>query len=390
MNIAIYNGNLKPTTFVLRLAKVVSEEHTVLVSGTSTKLFKHKDNGISYLPTDSSHKLILLFQVAFKCLTFLCRHPKICKRFISILRKSNKPIKTKLKQFLIWSKFISHKVEVVHIQWASHIYFFEELLEDSFFKTMVSLRGRLINITPLADADVKLLYQKTFPKVDQFHAVTHDIKKQAMIYGAHQDKIKVIYSGVEVETFEPFAKKEYSKGDTLNILSVGRQHWKKGYNYALEAIKRLLENDVKVSYTIIGAADAEEIIYTVHDLKINAHVTLTSKMDYSDVLKKMQSADVLVLPSVSEGLANVVIEAMALGLPVISTDAVGMSELVIHNETGLLYDNRNVKDLTEKIMSFNTMPLNQIQQMSDAALQKIIEQHNWKTFKQRFNDFYRC
>ncbi len=390
MKIAIYNGNLIPTTFVLRLAQVVSEEHIVFVSGTSSKLFKYKSKNVFYLPTDSNQKFVLLIQFVFKFLTFSVVHPKKCKHFISILRKSNKPIQTKLKQFLIWSKFISHKIDVVHIQWASHIYLFEELLDDSYLKIMLSLRGRLINITPLANADLKTLYHETFPKVDQFHAVTHDIKKQAMIYGAIEEKIKVIYSGVEVESFESFKKTDYSKADTLKILSVGRQHWKKGYNYALEAIKLLREKNIKTSYTIVGAAGAEEIVITVNDLQIDDCVTLTSKMQFKAVLKEMQNADVLVLPSVSEGPANVVIEAMAIGLPVISTDAVGMSELVIHNDTGLLFSNRNVNDLAKKIMDFISMPQNEIENMSNRAKQKIKEQHNWKTFKQSFNEFYKC
>lgn len=390
MKIVIYNGNLEPTTFVLRLAQVVNEEHTVLISGTSSKLFKYKKNSISYLPTDSSSKLVLLVQFALKLVTFFCVHPKKCKHFISLLRYSNKPIKTKLKQFLIWSKFISNRVEVIHIQWASHISMFEEILDDSYFKIMISLRGRLINITPIAEPDLKDLYKRTFPRVNQFHAVTEHIKKQAMIYGAEEDKIKVIYSGVEVNTFEQFRKMNYSNDNILKILSVGRHHWKKGYNYALEAFKVLLQNNIKASYTIIGAADSEEIIYAVHDLKIEENVILTSKMNYNDVLKQMQNADVLVLPSVSEGLANVVIEAMSVGLPVISTNAVGMPELVRHDETGLLFENRDVFDLVEKIMYFNKMSPKDIEDITTMALHKVIEQHNWKTFKQRFNEFYNC
>ena len=144
MNIAIYNGNLNPTTFVLRLAQVVNEEHKVLVSGTCTKLYKHKKNGILFLPTNSSNKFIMLLQFIFKFLSFFCTHPVKCNHFISLLKNSNKPLRIKLKQFLIWSKFVSNKVDVIHVQWASHIYLFEELLDTSYFKTMVSLRGRLI------------------------------------------------------------------------------------------------------------------------------------------------------------------------------------------------------------------------------------------------------
>ena len=158
----------------------------------------------------------------------------------------------------------------------------------------------------------------------------------------------------------------------------------------MEALKVVIDNNIKVKYTIIGAAHSEEIIYSVHDLKINDQVNLTSKMDYEEVLKVMKESDVLVLPSVSEGLANVVIEAMALGLPVISTNAVGMSELVIQNDTGLLFENRDVSDLARVIVQFNSMHEDDIKNMANNAIQKVTEQHNWNTFKQCFNDFYKC
>ncbi|MEO5991373.1 MAG: glycosyltransferase family 4 protein, partial [Ferruginibacter sp.] len=342
MKIAIYNGNLKLTTFVWRLAEVVNEDHEVIVCGTSPKLFKFEKSGVYFLPTDSNNNLVLLVQFTIKLISFSCFHLKKSKQFISILRYSKKPLKTKIKQFLIWSKFISNKVDKIHIQWASHIYLFEELLDDSYFKIIVSLRGSLVNIAPLSNHDMKTLYQNTFKKVNQFHAVSVDIKKEAMIYGASEDKIKVIYSGIELSGFDFFKKKCYEKKERLHILSVGRQHWNKGYNYALEAFKIVCEHNVAASYTIIGAADSEEIIYIINDLKIKGEVILMPKMEYNDVLKAMRRADVLVLPSVSEGIANVVIEAMAIGLPVISSNAGGMAELVIHKQTGLLFENRDV------------------------------------------------
>lgn len=390
MKIAIYNGDLKPTTFVLRLVQAVNERNKVYITGTSRKLFKYKKDNILYFPTDSRNKYVLVVQFVFKLLTFLCVYPKKTVCLLRLLRDSDKPLPTKLKQFLIWSKLISNDIEVVHIQWASHIYLFEELLESSYFKIMVSLRGRLINITPLAIADLKTLYEKTFPKIKQFHAVSDDIKKQAMLYGAIDDKIKVIYSGVDIESFAQFKKTDYSRNETLKIISVGRQHWKKGYNYALEAVKIVLDLGVKVNYTLIGAMDSEEIIYTVHDLNMEQNVVLTAKLEYNDVLREMQRADVIILPSVSEGLANVVIEAMAIGLPVISTNVSGMPELVIYGETGLLFENRNVNHLAKIIMDFRSMPEKNVEIMCSNAYQKIIEQHSWQIFRKSFNDFYKC
>ena len=125
MRIAIYNGNLKPTTFVLTLARIIDEFCIVFVAGKSKRLFKFKDLNTRFLPTHNSNKIILLFQFLFRLPTFLCLHPKTCLHFISISGKSDKSIRIRISQFLIWSKLFSNKFDIVHIQWASHLSLFE-------------------------------------------------------------------------------------------------------------------------------------------------------------------------------------------------------------------------------------------------------------------------
>lgn len=388
MNIAIYNGNLKPTTFVLRLAQVVNKNHNLCVVGASTKLFKYKHADISFLPTNHNNKLILLFQLLFQLITFLVLYPKIWLHFVSILRKSDKPILTRIKQFLIWSKLIRNKADIVHIQWVSHLILFEELLDLSYFKIAVSLRGRLINSAPLSDLNLTALYRKTFPKIDKFHAVSNDIKKKAMHYGADENKIKVIYSGINVSSFKFNKSIKDSEPDTLNVLSIGREHWIKGYNYALEAIKGLKDKGVKINYTIIGASDSEELVVLRQSLNIEKEVQLLSRVSFEDVLNAMKQADVFLLPSVSEGLANVVIEAMLTGLPVISSDTGGMPELVLHNDTGLLFKNRDVTSLIDTVLKFKKLSIKEKETMIIKAYEKVNEQHNLKQFELCFNDFY--
>ena len=145
---------------------------------------------------------------------------------------------------------------------------------------------------------------------------------------------------------------------------------------------------IKVSYTIIGAAESEELIYLASYLDIKDNVNLTHKCNFNNVLEEMQKADVLLLPSVSEGLANVVIEAMSLKLPVISTDAVGMPELVVHKHTGLLFENRNVNDLVDKIIHFKSLNEQEIEELVSNGYNAILDRHSWEIFKRNFNLFY--
>ena len=70
----------------------------------------------------------------------------------------------------------------------------------------------------------------------------------------------------------------------------------------------------------------------------------------ANVAPIMQASDIFVLPSVSEGLANVFLESMASALPVIATETSGNCEILKHNETALLFEEDNIQELTDSIL----------------------------------------
>ena len=74
------------------------------------------------------------------------------------------------------------------------------MINSGKYKFAVSLRGRLVNVTPIVDPHIKKLYKKYFPKIDLFHAVSNHIKQEAIKYGASPDKIFVIYSSVKADS----------------------------------------------------------------------------------------------------------------------------------------------------------------------------------------------
>ena len=88
----------------------------------------------------------------------------------------------------------------------------------------------------------------------------------------------------------------------------------------------LKKKDVQFHYTIIaGGRDQENILYQIHDLGLNECVSfINDELSHYEVLKKVSECDLFLLPSLEEGISNAVLEAMALGVPVISTDCGGM------------------------------------------------------------------
>ncbi len=387
MRIVLYNGNLKPPHFVNLLAEKMAEGNdSIYLAGTANRLFEKRESKLILLPTDSNSKVLLtlhLLMVIFKMLLFKTHY---LFKFVRILLKSKKHLKIKLKQFLIWSKFILVNADIIHIQWVSHIILFEEILESKLFKIVVSFRGRLVNVSPYVDEKYKKSYQKELPKVDGIHAVSKNIAFNLQKLGITEPHSKVIYSGLDLNNIP--IKNNYERKGSIQILSVGRVNWIKGYKYALYAIKELLNKKVTVHYTIVAGGKQEELLFIIDQLKLNTFVTLIDELEHSAVLDKIKKADLFLLPSISEGLANVVLEAMAIGTPVLSSDCGGMPEVIEDGKTGWLFKNRDVDDMVSKIENFINTERNNLKPIIKAAKEKVKRQHNLELMSSKMLNFY--
>jgi colanic acid/amylovoran biosynthesis glycosyltransferase len=114
----------------------------------------------------------------------------------------------------------------------------------------------------------------------------------------------------------------------------------------------------------------------IHDLGLENHISLTYKMPQEEVFEKVYHADVMLLPSIEEGIANVAVESMALGCPVISTNCGGMEELITHDKEGWIVAIRNSEGLAKQIIKFMNLDAEQIKKITKAARQKVEQQHN--------------
>ncbi|MFC2157981.1 glycosyltransferase, partial [Acidobacteriota bacterium] len=140
------------------------------------------------------------------------------------------------------------------------------------------------------------------------------------------------------------------------ILTIGRMVEKKGHRFALEALSILKKRGKDIQYWIIGdgplKANLENL---VSNLGLEEEVSFLGKMNQNELLEIICRAHVLVLPSITteqgdmEGIPLVLMEAMATGLPVISTEHSGIPELVVNGRTGLLVPEKDVVSLAEKI-----------------------------------------
>jgi colanic acid/amylovoran biosynthesis glycosyltransferase len=123
------------------------------------------------------------------------------------------------------------------------------------------------------------------------------------------------------------------------VLSIGRLHWKKGFDDGLRAIAGLVASGRPVEYRIAGeGGEREKLSFLVHQLAIGASATLLGVQRQDEIRDQLAWADVLLLPSLSEGISNAVLEAMAAGLPVIATRCGGMDEVIDDGVDGFLVE----------------------------------------------------
>ena len=218
-------------------------------------------------------------------------------------------------------------------------------------RVVVSFRGYDINYFGLED---RRCYEEVWERADVLHLVSEDVWVRAQRRGCPPDKPhRVITDAVDVGTFSPPERRSGPRGsedDPLRLLGVGRLHWKKGYEYALSALRTLLDLGVAARLRIAGdGPQREPVLFAVHDLGLEDHVELLGACTADQVRDQLAWADAVVHPAVSEGFCVSVIEAQAMGLPVVCSDADGLSQNVDDGITGFVVARRDDGAIAERL-----------------------------------------
>lgn len=386
-NIAIYSGNIPSTTFIENLIKGISAKYEVLLFGKRVSKQEYTTKNIKYYPIYSNFLKNLVI-TKWRTLLIILKYPKRFK----ILYNQVKPIKGVYNKYNWWVRYVPvllNLPDIFHIQWAKDVEKWFFLKEELGCKLVLSLRGAHINYSPIANPILAEAYKKYFPKIDAFHAVSDAIGIEAQKYGAEATKISVIHSLISQITFDLFKLPKEKINNKLDLISVGRHHWKKGYNVALDACKLLKEQQISFSYIIVAAGIvSEELLFQRNQLDLENEVIFLNSMKQAALFELMQKSDVLLLPSLEEGIANVVLEAMALGVPVISTDCGGMAEVIKQGETGWLVPVRNPQAIANALVKVLNTSLEKHQEITSNAHAFVKEQFNAEKVIEQFNDLY--
>lgn len=194
--------------------------------------------------------------------------------------------------------------------------------------------------------DVTDYYARVWGEASGLHVLGEDLAALAAARGWDgRVPLTRIAPGVDLDRFGAADRAGGARGTLdapLRILSVGRLHPKKGHEFALRAVRALVDEGLVVEHRVVGEGPLEAALRDlIEELELAEVVTLTGALPRDAVTEELGRADVLLHASVSEGFGNAVLEAQARQLPVVCSDACGLAENVAHGETGFVVPRRD-------------------------------------------------
>ncbi|PWD52557.1 colanic acid biosynthesis glycosyltransferase WcaL [Serinibacter arcticus] len=185
--------------------------------------------------------------------------------------------------------------------------------------------------------------------------------------GVAPERVRLVYNGLDLEAFPARTGTDDDVEATpttgLHVVGVGRLVEKKGFDDLLHAVAILRGRGHRVRATLVGGGELEERLRaTSSALGLDDVVTFTGPLPQPQVRDVVGTADVLAAPCVvgsdgnADGLPTVVLEAMALGTPCVTTGVTGLGEAVVHESTGLVVDQHDPTGLAEAVARLDADP----------------------------------
>ncbi|MCD6465753.1 glycosyltransferase [Candidatus Bathyarchaeota archaeon] len=201
----------------------------------------------------------------------------------------------------------------------------------------------------------KDVYRDLFQKVDLCTVNTDFTGRKVKSLGCDEKKIVKIPAGVDLSKF-PFKERKIEPGGIIKILTVARLVEKKGIEYSIKAVAKVLKNHPNIQYQIVGDGPLRmKLQKLIKQLGVQDKIKLLGSKEQEEVWRLYEKAHIFILSSVTakdgdmEGQGLVLQEAQASGLPVISTLHNGIPEGVLDGKSGFLVPERDVDALAEKL-----------------------------------------
>lgn len=256
-----------------------------------------------------------------------------------------------LNHLFLLEPLVNEDYDVIHCQYGTLGRNWVHLKEIMDVKFVTSFRG--YDLTKFVKKNHPAVYAELFKKGDAFLPVCAYFARRLQELGCPKERIYVHYSGVDTRKFS-FREWKIDNGE-IKIFTIGRLVEKKGLEYSIRAVAKLVQRYPAIQYTIAGGGPLRSPLENlIHELGMENHIHLAGPLPSAEIKELMDKAHIFILASVTardgnqEGIPVSLKEAMATGLPVISTRHSGIPELVEDGKSGFLVEEKDIEGIANK------------------------------------------
>ena len=288
--------------------------------------------------------------------------PGLTLKTLNFFRYGNQAISLWLLHTLLLDPQHDYNYDIVHCQFGTVGFrgMAFRAMNCPVAKLITIFRGH--DISNFVQEQRDNIYDPLFKEGDYFLANCEFFKRRAISLGCPAEKIRVHGSGLDYSRF-PFKVRQFPEDGVVRIATTGRLVEKKGIEYAIRGVAQVLRKYPKLEYTIIGEGllrpDFERLI---RSLGVEGSIKLIGKRSQAELIEVLAETHLFVAPSVTaadgnqDAPVNVLKEAMAMGLPVISTLHGGIPELVEDGVSGYLVPERDADAIAARLIDLIEHP----------------------------------
>jgi glycosyltransferase involved in cell wall biosynthesis len=222
---------------------------------------------------------------------------------------------------------------------------------------------------------------------DKIIVVSRGVKDYSIkVEKINPQKLEVIYNGIDLNKFGFRGYKPIETGRNINAVIVARLEKQKGHEYLLGAMPVIIKKYPNFVLNIVGTG------FLLNDLKVQAtNLGIINKIVFweqqQDIEKILSKMDLFILPSVWEGLGIAIIEAQAVGLPVLASNIGGIKELIENEITGLLFEPQSSEAIFKSIDDLLSTP-ELAKKLVENAYQQVQEKFTIEKMVKNYSDLY--
>jgi glycosyltransferase involved in cell wall biosynthesis len=356
----------------------------ILFVANSNKTQQNLVSKIYYAPKLNGSTVAILYTSVAVLLQAFFFNFKISVQFLKLEKKDGTSFTNRIKKLIANHFILQHKPDWLHFGFGTMTLGRENAAQAIGAKMAVSFRGFDHYVFPIKNPNC---YDKLFSKNVKYHVLSKGMQQSLVGQGVEEKDVKIITPAIDLKLFS--GKQEYKKAAQIQFLTIARLHWIKGLEATLDALFILKNQGIHFHYTIIGdGAERERLIFAAHQLGLENNVTFTGKLTPDEVKLYLEKAEIYIQYSIQEGFCNAVLEAQAMGLLCIVSDADGLTENVNDKQTGWVVPKRNPTLLAQKIKEVLQLNHNQKNEMATNAVERVRTKFSIEKQTQEFLDFY--